>query len=196
MDGLTNIIAKIHEQSEAECKGVLEAAEEKAAKILADAKNEAENLVSKIESETDAKISVIKTKAVSSSELEYKRAVLSKKSELINSVLVDALTGIKNSKDDVYFGYIEKLILENALCGKGILSFSDKDLKRLPDGFEAKINSQLAEGKNIEISKDAASFDGGFVVEYPEMRIDCTFESLLNDKIDEVRDELSKILFA
>jgi vacuolar-type H+-ATPase subunit E/Vma4 len=88
------------------------------------------------------------------------------------------------------------LIIKNALNGKGSLSLSKKDLERLPENFEGKINSQLSDGKSIEISGNAASFDGGFVVEYPEMRIDCTFESLLNDKIDEVRDELSKILFA
>lgn len=196
MDGLTNIIAKIHEQNEADCKLVIEAAEEKAQKILEAAKNDAASIASKIEAETDAKLAVIKTKSVSSSELEYKRAILSKKSELINSVLSKALDGIRNSEDDVYFGYIEKLIIKNALNGKGILSLSKKDLERLPENFEEKINSQLSDGKSIEISGNAASFDGGFVVEYPEMRIDCTFESLLNDKIDEVRDELSKILFA
>ena len=196
MDGLTNIIEKIHKQNDIECRNIVESAEKKAGRIIEEAKKEATLVASEIASETEAKLGVIKAKAVSSSEVEYKRAILSKKSELINIAVKNALEGIKSSESNVYFGYIEKLILKNALEGKGTLCLSAKDFERLPEGFVEKINSQLPGGKSVELSKEAALFDGGFVIEYPETKIDCTFESLLEDKLDEIRDELSKILFS
>ncbi len=196
MDGLTNIIAKIHEQNDAECQNVLASAKEKAEKILADAKIEAADAAKTIDNDTKNKCSIISSKAVSTADLEYKRAILSKKSEILDKAVADALSAIKNSSDDVYFGYIEKLLLSNALSGNGVLKMSENDLKRMPDDFEKKMNAKLTDGKSITVSAEGALFDSGFVIEYPEMRVDCTFASLVNDKLDEIRDELSRVLFA
>ena len=196
MDGLTNIIAKIHEQNDAECENVLASAKKEAEEILEKAQAEAKEASLKIAEKTDSEEAVARSRAVSSAETEYKRAVLSKKSELLDMAVKNALEQIKNIPDDVYFGYIEKLIVSNALEGVGKVIMSERDLTRLPKGFEEKVCSLLSDGKKIEISKDTLDFDGGFVIEYSEVCIDCSFSSLINDKMDEIRDELSKVLFA
>ena len=48
MDGLTNIIAKINEQNDAECQAIVDAAKQKADAIISEAKKEAEMLSAKI----------------------------------------------------------------------------------------------------------------------------------------------------
>ena len=48
----------------------------------------------------------------------------------------------------------------------------------------------------VKISDKAAAIDGGFVIEYPEMKVDCSVSSLIDDKLDLIRDKLSKVLFA
>ncbi len=196
MDGLINIIAKINEQNHVECEAIVNSAKQKADAIVSEAKLEAERLSSEIVDSAKAKAAVINSKAVSSSLVEYKRVVLSKKSEIIEKIISDSLIKLSDAEDETYFGYFEKLIKSNALSGKGIVRMSSKDLLRLPDGFENKINSLLDAGKSVVVSDDTIETTGGFIIEYPEIRIDCTFASLINDKNDEIRDEINKILFS
>lgn len=196
MDGLTNIIAKIHEQNELECQNILSAANEKAKEILDEANSEAYRISLEISASCNERLAVIDARAKASLDAEYKRAILSKKSELINSAVKSAIDSIKSSPAEVYFGYIEKLVLKNALDGTGVVSMSKADVLRLPAGYAERINKALPDTKRLEFSESAAPFDGGFVIDYPEMRVDCTFESLVSDRLDEIRDELSRVLFA
>ena len=196
MDGLTNIIAKICEENDAECAAVLESAQKKAQAILEDARISSENIKSAYESGVKAKADSISSKAVSSSELEYKRVILAFKSKTLDEVINNAVQSIADIDGETYFSYMEKLVLSSALTGEGTIKFSKKDLDRLPKGFEALLNSLLGEGKSLIISKDAIDCIGGFIIEYPEMKIDCTLSSLVRDKYDEIRDEINKVLFA
>ena len=196
MDGLTNIIAKIDEQNTAECKAIIDSAESKAKEIIENAKITAKSVSDKILADASKKASVIDSKAVSSSELEYKRVLLAKKAEIIESSLALALEAIADCGDEEYFGYIEKLILNGAVEGEGVVYFNSKDISRLPEGFIRNMNEKLGDGKSIKLSDKAVSCIGGCVIEYPEMRIDCSFESLVADKKDDIRDEINRALFA
>ena len=196
MDGLTNIIAKIEEQNNAECSAIIREAENKAVEIIAAAEKNAADVSRKIAADAEGKARIISLKAESSSELEYKRALLSKKSELIDSCISASLEQICACEDEVYFCYIEKLLLSGAVDGEGVVFFNAKDLARLPAGFCNKINSQLGDGKKLKISDKTVSCMGGCVIEYPEMRIDCTFESLVSDKMEDIRDEINRALFS
>lgn len=196
MDGLTNIINKIHEQCDAECQNILTSAKSASEQIISDSKAKADAAVSQIKLKADAECAIIDKKAASSADLEYRRYVLAEKSRILDATVKHALETIKNSDDEVYFGYIEKLLISGALTGEGIVRMSSFDLDRLPASFEAKINELLGEGKSIKISNEASDIDMGFVIEYPEMRVDCTFSSLINDKMDDIKDKLSQALFA
>ena len=144
MDGLTNIIAKINEQTDIECSDILALAKEKADEIVAKAKEDAEKLCADISAKTESKLSVIKSKAVSSSELEYKRVILSKKSEILDACLESALNEIAKLSADEYFSYIEKLLLKGACEGEGKVFFNAKDKERLPEGFIRNIAEKFA----------------------------------------------------
>ena len=196
MDGLTNIIAKIEAQSNEECNAVLESAKLQANTILDEAKACAEKESSAILGAAQKKIDVINSKAVSSAELEYKRVLLAKKSELIERVVANAISDISNSSDEVYFEYVKTLILSNALLGTGTLKFSKKDSMRIPAGFLDSVNKEFSEGKNVVLSDKTFECDGGFIIDYPEIRVDCTFASLAEDKADEIRDEINRVLFS
>ena len=196
MDGLTNIIDKINEKNDADCKQIIESAEEKAKRILEDAEQTAQKSVEEINAAYKSRADVINAKAISGAQLEYKRIVLSEKSRIIDSCVDRALATACESSDEVYFGYFEKLVCSHALCGEGTMKMSKKDLERLPDGFENKLCNLLPKDKTLKISKVAIDCDGGFIIEYPEMKVDCTFKSLIEDNIDDIRDCISSYLFA
>lgn len=196
MDGLTNIITKIQEQNARECDEIIEKAKEQADAILSKAKADAESVSAEIEKKAADKAETIASKAQSTSLLEYKRVILSEKSAIINDIIDEAVNSIENADDEVYFGYVETLVSNNAIVGDGLIRFNARDLARIPQGFDKKLESICKEKGTIKISDDAYDCGGGFVIEYPEMKIDCTFLSLIEDKLEDIRDELSKILFA
>lgn len=196
MNGLTNIITKITEQNESQCQAVINSAKEKAQSIVDNAKKSADEYLKKQQEFLDIKNASEKSKAVSSAEFEYKRVMLSKKCELIDECMKESLASMCNAQDDVYFGYIKTLASKYALAGKGSVSFSKKDLDRLPDGFEKELCECAGDGKTLEISKEAIDTEGGFVISYPEMRVDCTFASLVEENADNIKDAVNKILFS
>ena len=196
MNGLTNIITKINEQTEHSCNEIIEDAKAKADEIILSARNKADEITRELSEKTSAEADIIASKAKSSSLLEYKRVILAKKSEIIDSVVNDALETLCGAEESVYFGYIEKLVKNHAVEGDGLVIFNSKDLKRLPSGFAAKLSSLVSDKGGLKISEKAGDFNGGFVIEYPEIKVDCTFSSLVEDKLDEIRDEISKVLFA
>lgn len=196
MDGLTNIINKIFEQTEKECNDIISAAEKTASETIQKAKTDAQALSEDILAKAGEKVSSIGKRAASSCELEYKRALLKKKSEILDSVIDEIKSGIISMETAQYFEFITKLCVKNALCGSGKMYFSACDLSRLPEGFEKALCEKLPEGFEVKISNKAAAIDGGFVIEYPEMKVDCSVSSLIDDKLDLIRDKLSKVLFA
>ncbi len=196
MDGLTNIITKINEQNKAQCDAVIESAKQKAAEIVAKAEAQADELVKKQTELLEAKSAAEKSKAEASAMFEYKRVMLEKKCALIDDCTKSALEKMCNASDEEYFGYITSLALKHALKGEGSMSLSDKDIKRLPDGFEKMLNEKLGEGRSITVSDKTIVTDGGFVISYPEMRVDCTFSSLLEENADGVKDAINRILFS
>lgn len=196
MDGLTNIITKINEQSDAQCEAVINLAKDKANNILEKAKSEAEQYLNDNKEALEKLSAAEKAKADSAADFEYKRVMLGKKCEIIDTCLEKALESMCKARDEVYFGYVKTLALKHALKGEGSVSFSKKDLDRLPDGFENELNKGLCEGKKLKISQQTLDTDGGFVINYPEMRVDCTFSSLLEENADSIKDAINKLLFS
>ena len=44
-----------------------------------------------------------------------------------------------------YFSFIEQMVRQSALPKEGEIRFSERDLKRLPDGFDKRLNQAAAE---------------------------------------------------
>ena len=80
--------------------------------------------------------------------------------------------------------------------GIGSITFNQRDKARMPEDFVNNLNKSLPDGKSIELSESVGNFNGGFTISYPEMLVDCTFESLLDDNADDIKDALGQILFA
>lgn len=196
MDGLTNIISKINSDGLKECVLVLNEARENAKALLIEKKQSAENASKKLLADAEKKASLIESKAISGSELEYKRILLGEKCKILDNILEKSALFICSLGDNEYFALLEKLVLANALDGNGEIFFNTRDIERMDADFENKLNSLLPKSKKLVLSKTTIDTEGGFVIEYPEMRIDCTIKSLISDKADEIRDELSKILFS
>ena len=98
--------------------------------------------------------------------------------------------------DNEYFDVVKKLVGEYATDMQGVALFSQRDLDRLPDGFESDLNSVLPEGGKLEISKNPAMIKNGVVLEYGNVDINCTFDAIVSDKKELLKDKVYKLIFA
>lgn len=195
MAGLDKIIERIQKNSEINCDSILKDAQKQAEEIRAASKKQSDSDVEKISAETDRKSKEIVDSAVSGSELEGKKEILSAKVEIINNVIDQVSQTLKDLPDDKYFDAVYKLAAKYARPEEGVMYLSSKDLKRLPAGFENTLNSRLKQG-SIKVSKDPKDLDGGFILSYGGIEINCSFEALIEESEDDIKDELSRILFA
>lgn len=195
MAGLDKIIERIQKNSEINCDSILNDAQKQAEELRAASEVKSKADVEKIAAETDRKSKEIIDSAHSGSELEEKKEILSAKVEIIDSVIDQVAQTLKDLPDDKYFDAIYKLAGKYARPEEGVMYLSQKDLDRLPADFEKTLNSKLEQG-SIKVSKDPRDLDGGFVLSYGGIEINCSFAALIKESEDDIKDELSRILFA
>ncbi len=195
MAGVQKIIETIQGNSKAVCDSVLKDAENQAAQIAAAKAEEAKKASEKIEANAAQQAKDIVAAAVSGSELEQKKALLAAKVELINEVIDKVAADLKSLPDDQYFTSLGSLVKKYARGEEGVMYLSKKDLDRLPAGFEQTVNGLLPAG-SIKISSEPRDIDGGFILAYGGIEINCGFDALIAESRDDMKDELSRILFA
>jgi len=193
MTGLEKIISQIEYESDERCRITLEEANKKAEIIIKDAQTQAEQISNEKASQTAKKIENIMQSADSSAELAKSKILLKSKLEIIDEMLGKALDEIKSLGDDEYFEIVKELILGNAKEGEGVLRLSAKDVKRLPKGFIDSVNKEL-KGKKINLG-DELDINGGFILVYGDIDINCSFDAIALSKRDELKDALNALLF-
>lgn len=194
MSGLDKIIASIKAESDANCDRLIADAQAKAQQILMEAKKEgkekAQEILNDAREAANNRISLAESAALQ----DYKQIILAKKVELIKEVLSQAVATLKAMPEDEYFDVLIKLSVKHALSQEGIMKLSSKDYARMPKDFEEKLNHSLA-GKKIKLSKETISIDGGFVLVYGDIEINCTFDALANEISEHLKAQANSILF-
>lgn len=94
-----------------------------------------------------------------------------------------------------YFANLLKLIRRYALPQEEIL-FSQRDLDRLPSGFEQELAQALPAGGSLKVSREPRKIDGGFVLVYGGVEQNCSFAALFDAAKDRLQDKLHALLFA
>ena len=194
MAGLDSIIEKIQKTSENTCDSILNDAKKKADDILAASAAESDAEAAKIAEETKCKAKEIIDSAVSGAELEGKKEILSAKIDIINDVIDTVSNTLKGLPDEEYFSSLYALAVRYARPEDGVLYLSAKDLARKPADFEKTLNTLIKEG-SIKVSDEPRDIDGGFVLSYGGIEIDCTFDALIVESQDDIKDELARMLF-
>ena len=185
MSGIEKIIDSITKEAELsaknilaeadlECKGILDAAREKADGICAEM---LENANKQYESQIE--------RAKSSAEFIKNQNLLVRKREIIDEFIKEAEKNFLSLPDAEYFSYMQKMVDENS-SGSAVLVFNSKDKARLPKTFDLKGNT---------ISEADGDFNGGFIMDFGDVEINCTVSALFEDAYDRLSDIVNSILF-
>ena len=194
MTGLEKILSQIEYESDDRCKTTIANAEAKAQEIISEAEAHAKAEADKSREAIEKRVDDIKQSTASSVELNKSKIILKAKLEAIDEMLSESLKTIKSLPDSEYFDMLKTLILNNAKDGEGVLHLSEKDCKRLNDGFISDVNNSLGSGKSVVLG-DNTDIDSGFVLVYGDIDINCSFDAIVSSKRDELRDTLNALLF-
>lgn len=186
---------------------ILEEANEKKATIELDAKKQADEIEEKAKSEaikiedeinrlSEQKVKNYENLAILAAEQKRRRAILETKQNLISEVLEKSYTKLIELDEDKYFELLSKMIEKYALDKQGEIVFNEKDLARLPKGYQEKIEEIAAKkGGSLAISKEAGKFEGGFILIYGGIEENCTFKALMASEKEMLQDIVHEKLF-
>ncbi len=196
MTGLNKIIEKIAQDSAAKCDGIIFNAQNEATKIKEAALELANEEKEAVIADANKEAKVIVDTAESGSELENKKMILATKVDIINKTIEEAERKLANMPDDEYFAAVYALVKKYSQAAEGEMLLSSNDLGRLPKDFESKVNEGLADGAKVTVSKTPSNISQGFILVYGDIEINCTFDALIDDARDDIKDELYSIIFA
>ncbi|MBI2656947.1 hypothetical protein HYX03_04360 [Candidatus Woesearchaeota archaeon] len=180
--GLEAVKEEILNSAKEQSNSLLAEARKEANKIMREAEKKAEEMREKNDLETKKILDIIKRQELASAELESKKMVLEAKKQVIENVFSEAKKRLESLDDKKRESYIKQLLeraksdieVAHVYCNK-------KDIKFLKD-FKA----------------EAAEIIGGLIAENKEktIRVDYSFETLLQSIKENELQNINKILFA
>ncbi len=197
MAGLDKIIRQIIEDAEQNAADQLEIAHKEADRILDQVRSECEMLEEEAARKEEELRKLQESRRESSAEQQRRTAILRAKQEMIQEVLDEAYEALKNQEVSAYFDMIEKQIRTYALAEDGEIYFSERDLERMPEGFEHKIDAAAKDCRgSLKLMKESRPITDGFVLVYGGIEENCTLKALIDARRDELADRVNQILFA
>jgi len=196
MTGLNKIIERISQDSVAKCDSIIFDANNEAAKIknVAVAQGDAEK--QKVVEAAKAQAKTITEMAESSAQLATRKKLLATRVEIINDAINAAYEKMKAMPDNDYFVALYALVKKYAQDLEGTMLLSQKDLGRKPKDFVKKINEGLSKNAKITVSDKPANIGEGFILVYGDIEINCSFDALIEDSRDELKDKIYNMIFA
>jgi len=195
MTGLEKIIEKIAEDSAENCSSIIKSASEQAEKIVAEARNNARKQAAEIVEQAQKQADRRNAAAKSSAETITRTRYLETRNAITNDIISASYEEIEKMDDKAYFDLLFRLCLKNVETGECMMHLSEKDLKRLPKDFEAKINGEVYEKAAVQISKRAIDIDMGFILDYGDFEVNCVLKNVFDESMDRLKDMLCMALF-
>lgn len=195
MTGLEKIIREIEDEAAGEVQSVISKAKAEAEAMLNEARAQSDKLTGEIDKNAQAQIRDIESSRESAIQLQRRQRILQARQELIAETIGKARESLYTLDEEKYFDLVTRLAAGSAQPGEGEVIFNEKDLGRLPAGFEKKLNQALGEGKKLSISKSTRPVDGGVVLSYGGIEENCSFEAVFNARWDDFSDLVRDTLF-
>ncbi len=197
MSGLDKMKAQILKEAETSAQEIRVKAEAEAQKILKNAQEEAEAQALKIASKAEKDALDHASRAASAQDMQRKQAYLAAKQEVIREILQKAYRRVLDLDDNEYFEFVERLLKKYVLPEDGEIRFTERELRRMPEGFSDRVKNIAAEkGGSLTISEQPCTAEGGFLLVYGGVEENCTIKAVFDSKREELSDQVNRMLFA
>ena len=221
MIGTKRITDKIINDAETDAAARLDSAKAECEKIRADYKAQADGLRERMLTEAEAEAELKIRRAKARAAIEKQNAILGAKSEAVSATFDTALAEIRAMKPEKYRDLLVKLI-ESAIINQINAeafereNYGDAELA-VASRFEIMLNkadraahgSAVIEGvrrasigrldmsvlEKLKLSEKTVNIDGGVVIKYGDMEINCSLSMIFSRLREELEGEVYKILF-
>ncbi len=222
MKGVDKITAKIISDAENDARVKLETTAEECEKLLADydarAKARREEMLAEAEHEAEERVKRAKAAAA----VEKRNAILTAKSEAVDMAFETALSEIRTGNAERYRELLVKLTenaIENQINAEAreLRDYGDEELT-VYDTFEMILSKEdrAAHGQavvdgvrrasigrldqsvteKLKLSDKTANINGGVIIKYGEMEINCSLSMIFAHLRSELESEVYELLFA
>ncbi len=186
-----NLLSYIVDDGRLQAKKINEQTEIKREEILKDAEKKAEENAAEIQQAAENKAKSLRNIASSNASLVSRNTVLKAKREQIDKTIDGMKQYILSLEDEKYFSLIYRMA-KNVSPKSGEILLNEKDLNRLPSDFEEK----LAEtGIKAVVGKTPADISGGFILREGAVEMNCSVDSVIDDKRNEIEDFINESIF-
>lgn len=197
-EGAERIIRRILDDANSKAVAIKTAAKEKSTAVENEAKQKAARKQEQILEKACKEAEEQKRRIIGVAQLEARKELLAAKQELISEVFQKSLNQLVDMDERLYLATIRDLILKLVETGTETVLGSAIDRDRIPAGFWKEINETLVkQGKKgeLKLSADTREIRGGFILQAEGVEINCSFESLLEMKRDQLEPEVAALLF-
>ncbi|MFH0926871.1 MAG: V-type ATP synthase subunit E [bacterium] len=191
---LEKIQQVIIEEAQQEVEKIVKEAEGKVRQVREAAKKEAEENYQRNLKELKLAITNKEERYITESQVETGKAVLQLKNQLIDEVFEKVKHSLLRLNDKDYLEFINRYLVLNLTPDINTVIIDERDKKRITklwlDNCTRNINSEIR--INIVTSPD---IEGGFILKGEKVEIECTLNQLIQDKKEELKPRVSKVLF-
>ncbi|MGI6161234.1 MAG: V-type ATP synthase subunit E [Christensenellales bacterium] len=196
MTGLEKIVSTIREEARGRAAEIIEESKTEAADIVAREKANSDAVCAGIKEEAHRQAADIERAGISAAELKRRSELLAAKQQLITQTMERALQKLYALPEAEYFSMLISLAAANAERGQGEMLLNESDLRRCPDNFSQLLNKALPEGAFILVLDKTRNIDGGFILKYGDIELNCSFKAMIDARKDELTDRIRDILFS
>lgn len=197
MAGIDNITGRILQETQGEVDKILKSAENQAKAILDKAGEEAAAISKSAAVKSEQQTNLYAARIKSSAESTKKKALLSAKQEIIDSVINQAYEKLIKQDDASYFDMMQKILAKAIRPQKGTIALPAADLARVPDSFKKAVSKLATDcGGELTFAKDPAKIESGFVLSYGGIEENCSLRSIFAANRDQIQDTICKVLFS
>lgn len=131
-------------------------------------------------------------------ELDVRKEVLALKQEMIEMAFEKAISQLLEGGEERYLALLKKLILDVDLEGDEELILNQRDRETISDVLIRELNKVfLKAGKKgeLKLSPEIRSIRGGVILRRGRKEVNCSIESIIYSKRDELEVTVARILF-
>ncbi len=135
---------------------------------------------------------------LSMAELDIRKEALALKQEMIETVFEKAISQLLGGDKEEYSALLKRLVLDADLKGDEELILNPNDREGMGNALIQELNEALVKaGKRGEmrLSPESRPIRGGVIVRRGRKEVNCSLESIIYSKRDELEAPVARILF-
>ena len=194
MNGIEKITQRIASDAQAEVDRILGDARDEAGRIAANYRAQADAEAAELAAKNEKAAAEREERLVSAAQMEARKVQLAAKQEMVEKAYIQALDKLCALPEEQYVAILADLLVKASSNGKEEAVFSPEDRERVGEAAVAKANE--LSGKQLRLSEETQPIRGGFILKDKNVKVNCTFETLVRLQKAETAGAVAQKLFA